>query len=171
MIRLIRIHSCDMTILSSEKTLQQPRLLLWHIASQFGQASRWMEGMKKAEHLSGQAANIGGIWRMHLLWGGSEQFIEFEITEWFEGERFALRPVNGSILEGDAKFYQIVFNLKGLTDRQTQVTVQCEYEPRHRLAKIKNLMFLRHRYWERLEASIIALERVAIEQTMSSPIK
>ncbi len=123
--------------------------------------------MKKTEHVSGPAANIGGVWRMHLLWGGSEQAIEFEITEWLEGERFALRPVNVSILEGDAKLYQIVFNLKELTDRQTQVTVQCEYEPRHRLAKIKNLMFLRHRYLERLEASMIALERVAIEQTMS----
>jgi hypothetical protein len=157
-----------MTILSTEKVLQQPRALLWRMASQFDQAPQWFEGVKKTECVSGQVANLGGVWRANLYWGGLQQIIDFEITEWLEGERFGLRPLNMSVVEGDAELYQIVFNFKGLADSQTQVTVQCDYEPRHRLAKIKNLMFLRLRYLQRLEASLAALERVAGEQAVSS---
>ncbi len=47
---------------------------------------------------------------------------------------------------------------------QTQVSVQCEYAPSTRLAKIKNLIFLRRNYFHRLEASLEALERLAREQ-------
>ncbi|MGH7452725.1 MAG: SRPBCC family protein [bacterium] len=157
-----------MTILSSEKVLQQPRALLWRMASQFEQAPQWFEGVKKTECVSGQVANLGGVWRANLYWGGLQQIIDFEITEWLEGERFGLRPLNVSVVEDDTELYQIVFNFKGLADSQTQVTVQCDYEPRHRLAKIKNLMFLRLRYLRRLESSLAALERVAGEQPVSS---
>jgi uncharacterized membrane protein len=157
-----------MTILSTEKVLQQPRALLWRTASQFEQAPQWFDGVKKAECVSGQVANIGSVWRANLDWGGLHQIIDFEITEWLEGERFGLRPLNMSFVEGDSELYQIVFNFKGLAKDQTQVTVQCDYEPRHRLAKIKNLMFLRLRYLHRLEASLAALERVAGEQAVSS---
>jgi hypothetical protein len=81
--------------------------------------------------------------------------------EWLEGERFGLRPLKIYIDNGDFKLRQIVFNLTGLTDQQTQVTIQCEYESSNRLAKIKNLVFLRRRYLRRMEESLAALERVA----------
>jgi hypothetical protein len=63
-----------------------------------------------------------------------------------------------------AELYQIVFDLKTLADGQTLVRVQCEYEPRNRLAKIKNLIFLRRQYLRRVEASLEALARVAMAQ-------
>jgi hypothetical protein len=157
-----------MTILLPNKILQQPRVLLWRTASQFEQAPRWVAGVEKTEHVSGQAANVGGVWRVHWRRGGSYQIIDFEITEWLEGERIGLRPLNMAVIKSDIELYQIVLNLKGLADSQTLVTVQYEYEPRHRLAKIKNLMFLRRRYLQRVEANLAALERVAGEQAMSS---
>ncbi len=152
-----------MTVLSTEKTLPQPHDKLWEMASHFDRASRWIDGVEKAEHISGEAANLGGMWRVHLRWGGSYQIIDIEITEWMEGERFGLRPLSPPAADDDAELYQIVFNLKALTDSQTQVTVQCEYKPRHRLAKIKNLAFLRRQYLQRLEASLEALGRVVAE--------
>jgi glycosyltransferase involved in cell wall biosynthesis len=159
-----------MTVISDKKVLHQPRILLWRVASQFEQAPQWMDGVTKAEHVSGQAANIGGVWRVYLQWESSSPVIDFEITEWVEGERFGLRPLDMSIFEGGAELHQIIFNLKELADRQTEVTVQCEYAPRNRLAKIKNLMFLRRQYVQRLEVSLIALERVVVEtQHKSDP--
>ncbi len=154
-----------MTVISNKKILRQPRVLLWRTVSQFAQASQWVDDVEKAEHISGQAANVGGVWRVHLHWEGAYQIIDFEITEWLEGERFGLRPLNMSVVEGSAELYQIVFSLKEL-DHQTQVTVQCEYAPRNRLTKIKNLVFLRRRYLQRLEASLAALERVSGAQAV-----
>jgi hypothetical protein len=153
----------NMTVLSTEKILPQPRDKLWEIVSHFDRAVRWVDGVEKAELVSGEAANLGGVWRVHLRWGGSYQIIDFEITEWMEGERFGLRPLSPPAADGDAELYQIIFNLKTLTDSQTRVTAQCEYKPRHRLAKIKNLAFLRRHYLQRLEASIEALGRVVAE--------
>lgn len=138
---------------------------MWRIVSEFEQAPRWIDGVKKAELVGGQAANVGGVWRVHLQGNGSEQIFDFEITEWVEGERFGLRPLNMSAIAGDIELYQVVVNLKRL-NHQTRVTVQCEYEPRHRLAKIKNLVFLRRRYLQRLEANLAALERLAGAQML-----
>ncbi|MCI0693147.1 SRPBCC family protein [candidate division KSB1 bacterium] len=152
-----------MTILSTEKILPQPRDKLWEIASHFDQAARWIDGVEKVEHVSGEAANIGGVWRVHMRWGGAYQIIDIEITEWMEGERFGLRPLSPPAADDDAELYQIIFNLKTLTDGQIQVTLQCEYKPRNRLAKIKNLAFLRRQYLHRLEASLEALGRVVSE--------
>jgi hypothetical protein len=153
----------NMTVLSIEKILPQPREKLWAFASHFNQAARWIDGVEKAEHLSGEAANIGGVWRVHLRRDGSYQIIDLEITEWMEGERFGLRPLSPPAADDDAVFYQIVFNLKVLAANQTQVTVQCEYKPRNRIAKIKNLAFLRRQYLQRLEASLEALERLLVQ--------
>ncbi len=154
-----------MTVLSTEKILHQSGVLLWHIVSQFEQAPQWIDGIKKAEPVGGQAANVGGVWRVHLQGNGAEQIFDFEITEWVEGERFGLRPLNVLVIASDIELYQVVVNLKGL-DHQTRVTVQCEYKPRHRLAKIKNLVFLRRRYLQRLEANLAELERVARAQAI-----
>ena len=155
----------NMTVLSTEKILHHSGVLLWRIVSEFEQAPRWIDGVKRAEPVGGQPAKVGGVWRVHLQGNDSEQIVNFEITEWVEGERFGLRPLNMSAITGDIELYQVVVNLKGL-NHQTRVTVQCEYEPRHRLAKIKNLVFLRRRYLQRLEASLAALERVAGIQAM-----
>jgi hypothetical protein len=152
-----------MTVLSIEKILQQPREILWRLASQLGQAPRWVDGIEKAEHLSGPAAEIGGVWRMHLRWEGVYQIVDLEITEWLEGECFGLRPLSAAAPEGDVELLEIVFNLKALADRQTQISVQCEYKPLNQFAKLKNLMFLRRHYLQRLAASLEALERNAAE--------
>ncbi len=153
-----------MTVLSTEKILPQPRDKLWEIVAHFDQAVRWVDGVEKVEHVSGEAANLGGVWRVYLRWGGSYQIIDIEITEWIQGERFGLRPLSPASADDDVELYQIVFNLKALTDSQTQVTVQCEYKPRNSLAKIKNLAFLRRQYLQRVEASFEALGRVVNEQ-------
>ena len=103
-----------MTVISTEKILHQSGVLLWRIVSQFEQAPQWIDGVKKAEFIAGQAANVGGVWRVYLHSSGSEQIFDFEITEWVEGERFGLRPLNVSVVEGDIELYQIVFSSKGL---------------------------------------------------------
>lgn len=83
-----------------------------------------------------------------------------------EGERFGLRPLSPPAADDDAELYQIVLSLKSLADNQTHVAVHCEYKPRHHLAKIKNLAFLRRLYWRRLEASLEALESVVNKQVL-----
>jgi hypothetical protein len=93
-----------------------------------------------------------------------EGFDDFEVTEWLEGERFGVRPLNMAAADDEVVLHQIIFQLKSLSDRQTHVSVQCEYAPRTRLVKIKNLIFLRRHYFHRLEASLEALERLAREQ-------
>jgi hypothetical protein len=150
-----------MTVLSTEKILQQPRAKLWEIAAHFEHAAKWVEGVEKTEHVSGDAANIGGVWRAHIRWEASDQMIDFEITEWVEGERLGLRPLSESVAGSDMVLYEIIFNLKAISENQTQAIIQCEYKPRHGLAKIKNLAFLRRHYLQRLEASLQALERAA----------
>jgi hypothetical protein len=153
-----------MTVLSIEKIFELPRDQLWRIASQFNQAARWVDEVEKAEHLSGNATNVGGVWRVYERWNFSYRVTDFEITEWLEGERFGLRPLLRYAENVIAELYQIVFNLKTLADSQTLVSVQCEYLPNNLLAKIKNLVFLRRQYLRRLEASLEALARVVIEQ-------
>jgi hypothetical protein len=153
-----------MTVLSIEKILQQPREILWRLASQLGQAPQWVGGIEKAEHLSGPAAEIDGVWRMHLRWDNSYRIVDLEITEWLEGECIGLRPLSTAAPEGDVELLEIVFNLKALAARQTQVSVQCEYKPLNQFAKLKNLLFLRRQYFQRLAASLEALERSAAEQ-------
>jgi hypothetical protein len=152
-----------MTVLSTEKIFELPRDKLWRIASQFNQAARWIDRIEKAEHISGNATNVGGVWRVYERWNFSYRVTDFEITEWLEGERFGLRPLLRYAENVIAELYQIVINLKTLSDNQTLVSVQCEYKPRHPLAKIKNLFFLRRQYLRRLEASLEALARVATE--------
>jgi hypothetical protein len=119
--------------------------------------------VEKTEHVSGDAANIAGVWRAHLRWEASYRTIDFEITEWVEGERFGLRPLSESVVNGDMALYEIIFNLKSISESETQAAIQCEYKPRHRLAKIKNLAFLRRHYLQRLEASLEALEHAVRE--------
>jgi len=153
-----------MTVLSIEKILPHPREALWRLASQLGQAPQWVDGVEKVEHLSGPAANIGGVWRAHLRWEVSYQIVDLEITEWLEGECFGLRPLSTAAPEGDVELLEIVFNLKAIADRQTQISVQCEYKPLNQFAKIKNLMFLRRHYLQRLASSLEALGRIAVEQ-------
>ncbi len=152
-----------MTILSTEKILPLSGEVLWRVASQFEQAPRWVDGLEKVEHVSGPFANVGGVWRLHLHWEVSYQIIDLEITEWFEGERFSLRPLGAPGHADHIEFLQLVFNLKKVSELQTQVTVQCEYKPLNQFAKIKNLTFLRRHYLQRLEASLEALERIAVE--------
>jgi hypothetical protein len=67
--------------------------------------------VEKAEHVSGEAANIGGVWRVHTRWGGSYQIIDVEITEWMECERFGLRPLSPPAADDDAELYQIVYKI------------------------------------------------------------
>jgi hypothetical protein len=153
-----------MTVLSAEKIIGQPQAMLWRIASQFDQAPKWVEGIEKTEHVSGKAASIGCVWRVHERWNFSYLVIDFEITEWLEGERFGLRPLRAPAEDDATELYQLIFNLKALSENQTLVSVQCEYKPLNRLAKIKNLAFLRRQYLRRLEASLEALARVAVEQ-------
>ncbi|MDZ7362026.1 MAG: SRPBCC family protein [candidate division KSB1 bacterium] len=155
-----------MTVLSIEKILQQPREILWRLASQLGQAPRWIDGLEKVEHLSGPAADIGGVWRVHLRWEASYQIVDLEITEWREGEGFGLRPLSAAAPEGDIELLEIVFNLKAVANRQTQASVQCEYKPLNQFAKLKNLMFLRRHYMQRLAASLEALGRIVTEPTV-----
>lgn len=155
-----------MTVLSTEKILPQPRSKLWEMASHFDRAAGWIDGVEKAELVSGKAAVVGGVCRVHLRWGGSYQIIDLEITEWMDGERFGLRPLSPPAADDDTELYQIVFNLKVLAASQTQVTVQCEYKPRNRLAKIKNLAFLRRQYLQHLEASLEALDRLAVQPSV-----
>jgi hypothetical protein len=152
-----------MTVLSIEKVLQKSRDALWRLASQFEQAPRWVDGVEKAEPISGPPDNIGGVWRMHLRWEASYQIIDLEITEWIEGEYFELRPIGVSAPAGSFELLQLIFNLRTISDRQTQVSVQCEYKPLNQMAKIKNLTFLRRRYLQRLEAGLEALDRAATE--------
>lgn len=152
-----------MTILLAEKILQQPCAKLWELASHFEAATRWVDGVERVEHISGEAAKIGSVWRVQTRWDGS---IDLEITEWLEGERFGLRPLNMPPADDEVVLYQIVFDLKSLSDNQTQVSVQCEYTPCTRLAKMKNLIFLRRKYFHRLEASLEALERITREQAV-----
>ncbi len=151
-----------MTVLSTQKLFKLPRDQLWRIASRFDQAGRWVDRVEKVEHLSGNAANVGGVWRVYEHWNVSYRVTDFEITEWLEGERFGLRPLLRYAENVIAELYQIVFDLKTLADGQTLVSVQCEYEPRNRLAKIKNLIFLRRQYLRRVEASLEALARAAM---------
>jgi hypothetical protein len=153
-----------MTVLSAEKIVEHSQARLWHLVSQFGQAPKWVDGVEKAEHLSGDAANIGGVWRVHLRWELSYVVIDLEITEWLEGERFGLRPLRRHLEKSDTEIYQLVFNLKALAASQTLASVQCEYKPRNRMAKIKNLVFLRRQYLRRLNASLETLARVAAAQ-------
>jgi hypothetical protein len=153
-----------MTVISVEKIVQQSRTVLWQVASQFAQASRWIDGVKKTEPFSGRADGVGGVWRVHLRWSNSYQIVDFEITEWLEGERFSLRPASAPARDEDVELYQLVLNLKSISDHQTRVTVQCEYKPLNRLAKIKNLVHLRRRYLQRAAACLERLERVALEQ-------
>jgi len=150
-----------MTVLSTEKLLEKPREVLWRAASQFLQAPQWIAGVEKAEHLSGPAANIGGVWRLHLRWEKSYKICDVEITEWLEGERFGLRPVSAPPSEDDMELLELVFDLKAISARQTRAAIQCEYKPLNQLAKVKNLTFLRRHYLQRLEASLEALGRVA----------
>lgn len=153
-----------MTIITVEKIVQQPRTVLWQVASQFAQASRWIDGVKKTEPYSGQADGVGGMWRVHLRWGNAYQIVDFEITEWLEGERCSLRPVSAPAKDTDVELYQLVLNLTSISDHQTRVTVQCEYKPLNRLAKIRNLIHLRRRYLQRAETCLEMLGRVALEQ-------
>jgi hypothetical protein len=153
-----------MTVLSTEKIFDQPQANLWRIASQFGRAAQWVDGVEMAEHISGEATNIGGVWRVHLRWDISYVVIDLEITEWVEGERFGLRPLRQQAENGATELYEIVFNLKALSNNRTRVSVQCEYKPRNSMAKIKNLAFLRRQYLRRLEASLEALARVTDTQ-------
>ncbi|MDZ7290429.1 MAG: SRPBCC family protein [candidate division KSB1 bacterium] len=155
-----------MTVLSVEKILRQTRAKLWQVVSQFSQAAKWADGVEKTEHVSGEAANVGGVWRVHLRWDDSYQIVDLEITEWLEGERFGLRPLGTPRADDDIVLYQIVFNLKALPDGQTQIGLQCEYAPRKRMAKIKNLAFLRRQYLHRLQASLEALERFTSERVL-----
>ena len=141
------------------------------MASHFEQAARWVDSVKKIEPVECKTAFVGSVWRVHLDWYGAERLIDFEITEWLDGERFGLRPLNGFIIKDDSELYQIIFNLKELAERQTRVTVQCEYKPRHQWAKIKNLMFLHHRYLQRLKASLVAFEHFSDAQAALTPIQ
>ncbi len=150
-----------MTVILAEKILQQPCAKLWQIASHFEAAAQWVDGVEKVEHLSDAAAKIGGVWRVQMRGDDSG---DIEITEWLEGERFGLRPINVPAVDDEVVLHQIVFDLKPLSDNQTQVSIQCEYAPSTRLAKIKNLIFLRRQYFHRLEASLETLERLAREQ-------
>jgi hypothetical protein len=158
-----------MTVLTAEKILLHSRVRLWPMVSHFEQATRWVDSVKKIEPVGGQAAPIGSVWRVYLDWYGSERMIDFEITEWLEGERLGLRPLNMPAVESEAVLYQIIFNLKALAEHRTQVTIQCEYEPRHRFAKIKNLMFLRRHYLRRLKANLAAFEHFSDAQATLPP--
>lgn len=157
-----------MTVLFAEKIFEQPREALWRLISQFASAPQWIEGIEKVEPVSGPATDTGGVWRAHVRWGHSYQVIDFEITDWLEGESFSLRPLHGNIEGEDTALYEIALNLKTLSDHQTQVTAQCGYSPRGQLAKIKNLAFLRRQYLQRLQASLEVLGRVASEQAPSA---
>ncbi|MGH7454606.1 MAG: SRPBCC family protein, partial [bacterium] len=114
--------------MSTEKIFKLPRDQLWRIASQFDQAARWVDRVEKVEHLSGNAAHVGGVWRVYERWNASYRVTDLEITEWLEGERFGLRPLLRYAENVIAELYQIVFDLKTLADNQTLVRVQCEYE-------------------------------------------
>jgi hypothetical protein len=153
-----------MTVLSIEKIFPQPRAVLWPLVSKFKQAPRWVEGVEKVEHIFGQTANVGGVWRVHLRWNGSFRIVDLEIIEWLAEERFSLRPVGIPTQDRDVEFLQLDCDLKIMPDRRTRVAVQCEYKPLNRLAKIKNLAFTRRNYLQRLNASLEALERIAIGQ-------
>jgi hypothetical protein len=165
-----------MTVLSSENVLPHPRANLWRIASQFEFAVKWVDGVEKAEHISGPKASVGGVWRVHHRWD-SYQIIDLEITEWLEGERFGLRPVGARSKgpdfpskdkkqAGAIELHEIILDLTALTNNQTRISLQCVYNPRNQLAKLKNLAYLRQQYLRRLEASVEALARVAVERAL-----
>jgi hypothetical protein len=137
-----------LTIIAAERILQQPGAKLWQIAAHFEAAVRWVDG---------------GVWRVQLRWDSS---IDLEISDWREGERFGLRPLNMPPADDEVVLHQIVFDLRSLSDNQTKASVQCEYAPCTRLAKIKNLVFWRRQYFHRLEASLEALERLTREQAV-----
>lgn len=146
-----------MTIIMAEKVLLQPCAKLWQIASHFEAAAGWVDGVEKAELISGEAAKVGGVWHVQMR---GDNRVDLEITEWFEGERFGLRPLNVPVDDDEVVLHQIIFDLKSLSENQTQASVQCEYAPCTGLAKIKNLIFLRRKYFYRLETSLEALERI-----------
>lgn len=150
-----------MTILSISQLLPQPRMRLWHIASTFDNTPQWMEGVTSVHHMRGNPRGVGGVWRVQLNAEEHTQIVEFEITEWLEGERFSVRPVQRSGVLHGIELFQLIFDLGEQSPTETRVGIQCEYEPRSKFGRIKNLAFLRRQYIAFLHDIIGSLNRLS----------
>lgn len=150
-----------MTILSISQILAQPRMRLWHTASTFDNTPQWVEGVTSVQHLRGNPRGVGGVWRVKLNAEERAYVVEFEITEWLEGERFSLRPEQRSGVVHGIELFQLIFDLGEQTPAGTRIGMQCEYEPRSKFGRIKNLAFLRRQYIAFLHHTVGALNRLA----------
>lgn len=149
-----------MTILSISQILAQPRVRLWHIASTFDNTPQWMEGVTSVHHVRGNPRGVGGVWRVQLNAEEHTQTVEFEITEWLEGERISVRPVQRSGVLHGSELFQLIFDLGEQSPAETRVGIQCEYEPRSKFGRIKNLAFLRRQYIAFLHDAIGTLSQL-----------
>ncbi len=149
-----------MTILSISQILAQPRVRVWHIASTFDNTPQWVERVTSVHHVRGNPRGIGGVWRVQLNAEEHTQTAEFEITEWLEGERISVRPVQRSGVLHGIELFQLIFDLGEQSAAETRVGIQCEYEPRSKFGRIKNLAFLRRQYIAFLHDAVGALNRL-----------
>ena len=151
-----------MTILSTSQLAQVSQSILWRVATAFRDLNKWLSEVEKAERLGGESEGIGNLWRFRVRRNAGHQVVEAEITEWIEGERFGMRPVRQTGVFDGVQVFQVVFDFKKTADNETEVCIQCEYEPVTKFGRLKNLAYFRRRlldFLDQLTNSLIAVAK------------
>ena len=150
-----------MTIVNYSDAVNFSRQGLWPLLADFAKSSRYLNWLEKAEPLNGNPQGLGGMWRFHVSTSAGLWPVEMEITEWLEGERFALNPVDNSGIFKDIQLFEVVIDLKEKPNNYTQIKVYCEYKPVGKRGRLKNLAFLRRRGLNLVAESVNAISHVA----------
>lgn len=150
-----------MTVLNYSDAVNFPRQEVWRFVADFAKSPQYLNWLDKAEPLNGSPQGPGGIWRFHVITSAGLCPLDVEITEWLEGERFALMPVENSGIFKNIQLFQIVIDLKEKPSNYTQIKVHCEYKPVGKRGRLKNLAFLRRRFLDMIAQSVNTLSHVA----------
>ena len=125
-----------MSLVEKSVTVNVPVTTAYNQWTQFEEFPRFMEGV----------VSVTQIDNKHLRWhtniGGKDQQFDAEITEQIPEARIAWRTLSGEKHAGVVTFHR-------LSDRETRVMLQMEYEPQGAIEKIGDLLGVFSRRMER----------------------
>jgi len=125
-----------MSLVEKSVTVNVPVTTAYNQWTQFEEFPRFMEGVVSVTQIDDK----------HLRWhtniGGKDQQFDAEITEQIPEARIAWRTLSGEKHAGVVTFHR-------LSDRETRVMLQMEYEPQGAIEKIGDLLGVFSRRMER----------------------
>ena len=158
---IIGILAPKNTYFTKTQVIKSPVSVVWRKIVDVENYPAWQPSVKKVEVNSDGILSEGKSLRFYMTNYDSSVYHEAIVTK-FEGDKSFTFVRSGNTLSPFLKDFQTSYNLKGLLDGTTEISVTISYQSVGILTKIYNQIFLRGKFGSYSEQNL-AMLRSSIE--------